>query len=188
MTLPGPLELSANLVMTLSIFLAAKNSVHTWWTGIIGSLLFGFLFYDAKLYADLSLQLFFIGTSIVGWQQWQKNQNGIPLAVTTCESSFLFWAIPASLICTLAYGSLLYYLTDAFAPYIDSAVLVLSILAQFLLVKRKFESWYFWILVNTISVPLFASRELYLTSFLYFVYWLNAFYGLWQWKKALNSK
>lgn len=188
MILPGPLELSANLVMTVSIFLAAKNSVHTWWTGILGCLLFAFVFYDANLYADLLLQIFFIGTSITGWLQWQKNQNGIPLPVTHCSFKFLVWSIPLSFVCVLIYGSLLHHFTDAYAPFMDSSVLFLSILAQFLLIKRKFESWYFWILVNTISVPLFASRELYLTSFLYLMYWFNAFYGLWQWKKSLNNK
>lgn len=65
-----PFEITANAVTALSIFLAARNSVHTWWSGIIGGLLFIVVFYQAKLYADASLQIFFIVTSSTGWRVW----------------------------------------------------------------------------------------------------------------------
>ena len=70
MPLIGPLEISANLITTASILLAGRNSIHTWWTGIIGCVLFGVLFYDARLYADVALQVFFLATSISGWWAW----------------------------------------------------------------------------------------------------------------------
>jgi hypothetical protein len=58
----SPLELSANGIATLSILLAGRNSVHTWWTGIVGCLLFGALFLQSRLYADVLLQGFFLVT------------------------------------------------------------------------------------------------------------------------------
>ena len=61
-----PLELAANAVTATSIFLAARNNVHTWWTGIIGCTLFGMLFWDSQLYADVLLQAFFVATSVYG--------------------------------------------------------------------------------------------------------------------------
>jgi nicotinamide mononucleotide transporter len=60
------LEIGANAVNALSIVLAARNSVHTWWTGIVGCALFGAVFFLSRLYADTLLQVFFIGTSAVG--------------------------------------------------------------------------------------------------------------------------
>src|SRR2546421_12690466 len=64
------LEIGANAVNALSILLAARNSVHTWWTGIVGCALFGVVFFLSRLYADTLLQLFFIGTSAWGWWHW----------------------------------------------------------------------------------------------------------------------
>jgi nicotinamide mononucleotide transporter len=57
------------------------NNVHTWWTGIVGCVLFGWVFFGAKLYADVTLQLFFIITSALGWWQWTRGERGSELPV-----------------------------------------------------------------------------------------------------------
>ena len=66
------------------------------------------------------------------------------------------------------------------------AALPASVLAQLLLMRRRLETWYGWLLVNTLAVPLFASRELYLTAGLYGLFWCNAWYGLYRWRCALQ--
>jgi len=77
------LEISANAFNTLSIVLAGRNSVHTWWTGIVGCLLFGWLFFTAKLYADVTLQVFFIVTSLDGFRRWRRGPAGeLPISRT----------------------------------------------------------------------------------------------------------
>ncbi len=85
----------------------------------------------------------------------------------------------------VVYGSLLYRFTDAFAPYIDSLVLTFSVLAQLLMMRRRIENWFAWLIVNSIAVPLYISRELYLTAFFYGIYWCNVLYGLSYWRKEL---
>lgn len=82
-------------------------------------------------------------------------------------------------------GALLFHFTDAYAPYVDSAVLVFSVIAQFLLMRRKLESWLFWLLVNTVAVPLYFSRELTLTAGLYALYWVNAVVSWLAWRRTL---
>ena len=182
----GPLELSANLAATAAILLAGRNSIHTWWTGIIGCILFAVLFYEAQLYADVALQLFFVGSSIVGWHQWLRGDRGNPLAVAHANFRKLAWTVPAGLLATGAYGAILHFYTNAYAPFVDSAVLVFSVIAQLLLMQRRIENWPFWLLVNTIAVPLYASRGLYLTSFLYGCYWINALVS-WYWWHRLGQ-
>jgi hypothetical protein len=78
------LEVSANAVNALSILLAARNSVHTWWTGIFGCALFGAVFFIARLYADTLLQVFFIGTSAVGQSLFSRRDSVGRNARTTC--------------------------------------------------------------------------------------------------------
>ena len=62
-------------------------------------------------------------------------------------------------------------------------MLGLSVVAQLLLMQRKMQTWPFWLAVNTLSVPLFASRGLTLTAALYAAYWLMAWYGWWRWRR-----
>ncbi len=177
------LEIAANAVTTVSVALAARNSVHTWWTGIVGSVLFSVLFAQSQLYADATLQLFFIATSAWGWRYWQHGAQGAQAAVQRTSPRALATMALAALAVSVAYGSLLKHWTDAYAPFVDSAVLAFSVVAQLLLMQRRIETWPAWLLVNTLSVPLFASRGLQLTAVLYAAYWCNAWYGWWRWRQ-----
>ena len=184
------LEVSANVVTAVSILLAARNNVHTWTTGVVGCLLFGVVFFQANLYADSTLQLFFIATSVVGWWQWRHPVTALAVSersVTRTEPRTLAWMTLAALVVMLAYGGLLHRFTDAYLPYVDAAVLGFSVVAQCLLMQRKLETWPAWLVVNTISVPLFASRGLWLTAALYAAYWFNAWYGWMRWRRDLAS-
>jgi nicotinamide mononucleotide transporter len=175
------LELSANLLVAVSIVLAARNSVHTWWTGIIGCALFAGLFWKNQLYADVLLQVFFVAASVVGWWNWHGSASHAPLPIRRTSLGSLAWMLLAALVAGAAYGTVLHRFTDAYAPFVDSAVLCLSVLAQLLLMRRRIETWPVWVLVNTVAVPLYASRGLTLTSTLYAVYWVNAWVAWRHW-------
>ncbi|WP_238390333.1 nicotinamide riboside transporter PnuC [Pseudoxanthomonas daejeonensis] len=159
---------------TVSILLAARNSVHTWWTGIVGCALFSWLFFNSQLYADVLLQFFFVVASMVGWWQWMGGIRKAPLVVRATSGRSLIWMGAIAVAAALVYGALLHRFTDAYAPFADSAVLSLSVLAQLLLMRRRVETWPVWLLVNTIAVPLYASRGLMVTAVLYSAYWINA--------------
>ena len=176
------LEIAANAVNTASIILAGRNSAHTWWVGIIGCILFGVLFFGAQLYADVTLQVFFIGTSAWGWWNWLRGMDGSERPVTRSSPRQVGIFAAVAVAAALAYGGLLYRFTNAYAPFMDSLVLAFSVLAQFLLMARKVESWWGWLLVNTLAVPLFASRHLWLTAAFYAAYWINAAIALRHWR------
>lgn len=171
----SPLEIAANLMVAASILLAGRNSVHTWWTGLLGCGLFALLFYRVKLYADVSLQLFFIASCVLGWWRWQRGgQQHSTLPVRHAQRPTLLLSLAAGALVTAGYGALLHRHTDAYAPFLDSAVLAFSVVAQCLMMQRQVENWPFWLLVNSLAVPLYFSRELYLTAALYAAYWVNA--------------
>ena len=180
------LEVAANLFTAGSIVLAGRNSVHTWWAGIVGCTLFALVFYQAALFADVVLQSFFVLTSIYGWWKWQHGAGGKVLPVTHMRAASLLWMVPAGIAATAVYGKLLQSYTSAFAPFVDSAVLVFSIIAQFLMMQRRIENWGFWLLVNSIAVPLYYSRGLTMTSLLYAFFWVNAV-ASWLWWKKLRA-
>ena len=177
-----PAEITANALNTASIILAGRNSVHTWWTGIIGCAVFGWVFFSAKLYGDAALQVFFIAASIGGWWNWQRRAGMVELPIRRTPPRRIVQLGALSLALTALNAWLLARFTDAAAPVPDSAVLAFSVLGQFLLMGRRMETWWCWLIVNTISVPLYASRGLHLTAVLYVVYWVNAIVALRAWR------
>lgn len=183
LTTTTPAEWAANIMTAICIFLAGRNNVHTWWTGIVATALFGVLFYQYKLYADVTLQVFFVATSVIGWWGWVHTKTKPALDVTYASTRSILIMLLVAAIVYAAYTKVLIAYTDAAAPFADTAVLVLSVVGQLLLMRRSVQSWPVWLAVNTIAVPLFFSRELYLTSFMYALFWVNAVVSWWYWFK-----
>jgi len=179
----SPLELAANLLNGLAIVFAGRNSWHTWWTSIVGCALFAVLFYQTKLYADVVLQGFFIVASVIGWRVWTRGTAVPERPVTGTPPRLLALAVGCGVLLAVAYGAALQRLTDAAAPFADATVLAFSIAAQLLLTQRYIETWPLWLLVNTIAVPLFASRGLLLTAVLYAGYWVHALVAWRHWAR-----
>jgi len=182
------LELLANGVILASIVLAGRNSVHTWWTGILGCALFGWVFFRERLYADVTLQVFFIASSAVGWQAWLHGRDGGRLPITRLAAWRQLGLVGIGALGALAYGLLLHLTTDAQAPFADSAVLAFSIVAQLLMMRRHLACWPFWLLVDSIAVPLYASRGLHLTAVLYAAFWLNALLSWRHWRRLMRRE
>ena len=136
---PTALELAANVFNAASIVLAARNSLHTWWTGIVGCALFAVVFVGARLYADFTLQIFFIGACIVGWWTWARGSGGVERPVThATRQSFAAFSI-AACAAAAGYAWLLHRFTNSVSPIPDSLVLTFSVLGQLLLVRRQYR-------------------------------------------------
>jgi nicotinamide mononucleotide transporter len=180
-------EAAANLFNAAAIVLAARNSVHTWWTSIVGCTLFAYVFFTAKLYADVTLQVFFVGASIVGWRRWVGGAQGAPLPIRRTPRGHMMSMAAAAVVVAVAYGAMLQRFTDAYAPFLDSVILTFSVLGQFLLVGRRIENWWCWLVVNTVAVPVYVSRGLYITAALYVGFWINAVVALFHWRRLLRT-
>ena len=181
-------EIAANGFVAAAIFLAGRNNIHTWWLGIVGCALFAWVFYESRLYADVTLQVFFILTSILGWWKWLHGGEGRELPVRFSRPPALIsWTLVAA-GAALGYGWMLRLFTDAYAPFLDSIVLAFSVLGQLLMMERRVENWWAWLLVNTIAVPLYASRGLLVTSVLYAAFWVNAVVSLRRWQRLADRR
>jgi nicotinamide mononucleotide transporter len=180
------LEISAIVTTAICIFLAGRNNVNTWWIGIVACILFGVLFYQSQLYADVTLQVFFVITGFIGWYNWSKKTTLNPISKTPIKQMLLYASL--AIVVAFGYGYILHLYTDAYAPFIDSLVLTGSVLAQLLLMKRKVENWPIWLLVNTLSVPLYYNRELYVTSAMYAIFWINAAYSWYHWNQLMKQE
>lgn len=177
------LEIAASLITIACVVLAARNKIISYPVGIIGTILFFFVFWSANLYASALLQLYFIPVQLYGWWFWTRGDKGKEPDITdwpwASVGGVIFLAVPL----TFGAATLLQKaMPEQVLAQWDVSILTFSIAAQFLLDRRIMKSWWVWLLVNTISVPLYASQGLYLTSIVYAILWVNAFHGYFRWK------
>ena len=163
-----PLELAGNAFTLLSVWYARRNSPHTWWAGLVGVTLYGFMFFEARLYADTVLQVFFFATCVAGWWQWAHGGPGRgELPITRLAAGRRVATALVVLVGAGVAGFLFDRFTDAALPYADSFILSGSVVAQLLMMRRKLEHWPTWICVDVMAVGVYSAKALYLTAAVY---------------------
>lgn len=172
------------------VWLTARQKINAWPIGIIAVIAMGVVFWQVGLYASLVLSIgYFLPVQFIGWYKWRKTEiNRISHAqISAIEPSTLtntqrtIWGASAAPI----YGAVFYtnsWLGGSVA-FADSAILVLSVIAQYLLNDKKIESWVIWAIVNVISVYTYATAGAYLFALQYLLFLFNAGYGFWKWSK-----
>ena len=178
------LEWIAAALVLANVALVARRSLWNYPFGIAAVSVYAVIFQEQKLYSDMLLQGFFLIPNVYGWANWRaaRQDDGVPVGWMS-ERDRVLWG-GAILLCWLAWSSGMARWTDAAAPFADGAVAIISVAAQWLLARRRVESWWLWIAVDAIAVPLFASRGLYVTAGVYAVLLVIAVAGLMQWRRA----
>lgn len=181
-------EIIAVVFSLLCVLLAIKKNVFNWPTGIIAVTAYFILFYNLKLYADMTLQLFFLFQGFYGWYNWKNKLSDTQLEIRKLTKKHLVIYLFSICILTILWTYVLTKYTDASLPLIDAFVSILSLTANWLLVKKHIENWLFWILADSIYILLFLYKGLYLSSGIYLIFLILAIKGYLDWKKAKNIK
>ena len=175
------------------LYLEIKQKPQMWILGIISSFVYIFVFFGAKIYAGMSLNIYYVIISVYGFILWQKDKpSGKSEKDDSTDKitySNLSWELGVILllITTSMYFSIMYILqnyTDSPVPYKDSLITTLSIVATWMLAKKIIQHWFIWIFVNFFSVYLFYTRELYPTAILFIIYGALSVVGYLNWKKG----
>jgi nicotinamide mononucleotide transporter len=183
-----PLELISFVLSVLTVLLNIRQNHWAWLFGIISSAAYGMVFFDARLYGDMGLQLVFIVVSVWGWYSWlHGGAQRQALDVSRLEragwiASLVGWAV--------AFVLLAWFLktwTDTDVPYADGFLTAGSLLGQLLLSRKKIENWHAWIAVDILYVGLYLYKHLVLTAILYGVFVLMAIAGLRAWNRAAQG-
>lgn len=181
----SPIELAAVLLGIANIVLLIRRSVWNYPFGLLMVLLYAHIFHGARLYSDALLQIFFFVVQIYGWLHWTRAKaeaGELLVRRLTARGRLLVGA--ASIGFILAWGTAMQRWTDASYPYWDASVAILSVAAQILLARRFFENWHLWILVDLLSIGLYAAKGLWLTMGLYALFLVLAAIGLFEWRRA----
>lgn len=184
---PTPLEAWAVITGALCVWLTVIRHILNFPVSIASCLLFAILFNEIRLYGDMYLQFFFIALAVHGWYWWLRGgQYRSKLEVTKATSKD-WWLLTLGFV--VGVPLLIWILTrHGSAPFWDSFTTVGSVLAQVMLNRKKYETWFLWILVDIVYVPLYWSKDLRLTAILYAVFLVMCIAGLIDWSKALRSK
>jgi nicotinamide mononucleotide transporter len=147
--------------------------------------LYLFVFWDARLYSDALLQIFFFVLNVYGLANWLRSRREAGEVVVTVLSGRerALW-LAGTLAASLAWGWVMMRFTDAAAPVWDALIAGMSVSAQLLLARRRLENWVLWIAVDVIAIPLYWSRGLGPTAFLYLLFLGLAVAGLVSWWRA----
>ena len=178
-------EITGSILSLIYLYLSIKQKVSLWVFGFLASALYVIVFFDSKLYADMSLQVYYLVVSIYGWINWKrgKEEKELPATVTT-RKTWLQLAL-ATIGIYFIYYFVLRYFTDSTIPKSDSVVGALSIIATWMLARKLIDNWIVWIVVDAFCVGLYLYKELYTTAGLFVVYTIMAVVGYFQWKKTI---
>lgn len=183
-----PLELISFVLSVITVWLNIRQSHWGWLFAIISSATYGVVFFGAKLYGDMGLQVVFIIVSIWGWTQWLHGGSGRS-ALQVSGMSTRSWGM--SLVAwALGFVLMAFFLgrfTDTDVPRMDGFLTAGSLLAQVLMSRKKLENWLIWIAVDILYVGLYLYKQLMLTAGLYALFIVMAAIGYVAWKKSIAA-
>ena len=182
-----PLEIAATALTLVCVVLAVKRSLWQFPTGIVGTALGFFVFWKAGLISSAILQPVFIAVQVYGWWFWMRGDHSKAPPIRTTPATLIIGLCVLALALAAAGAWMLGTYAGAAMALPDAIILSLSILAQVLLGLKRIENWPVWIVINVISVWVYASQQLWLYAALYAVLFFNAFWGWWEWRKELRS-
>lgn len=207
-------EIIAVITGILSVWFAKKENILVYPVGIISVLLYVYICFEVKLYADAGINFYYFFMSVYGWYYWKhggKNQSienyepaktidaGLNEDIETSDKN------PEAIISYNTFSQNIYYLagtillsgflgyildiyTDSTVPYWDGATTAIFFIAMLLMAKKKIENWIFWIIGDAMCIPLFLTKGLCFSSLQYLIFTIIAIAGYLAWFKKLQKK
>lgn len=187
-----PISQLEGVAFVLSLLMVGFNfKVNAWgWPlAIVSSVLYGLLFARSKLYGEASLQMVFVALSVWGWWQWLRgvDDQAQALSVRALGAQGRLRAIVVCLVLWPVMGALLHHITDSDVPYLDALPTAGSLVGEWLLGRKWVDNWPCWLIVNLISMGLFAYKQLWLTVILYGIFAVLSVWGWRQWHRMVSS-
>ena len=184
----SPYEVAAVLFGIVGVYLTVRENVWCWPTGLVNVGLSILVFWQARLYADMGLQVVYVLLCLYGWYEWLHGGPGRSALVVTRTPRP---ALPALAALGLAgaglLGLALARLTDASLPFWDSSTTAFSLVAQYMQTRKWLENWVVWIVVDLVYLGIYTYKALYLMTGLYAVFLVLAVLGHLDWTRSLEA-
>jgi nicotinamide mononucleotide transporter len=179
------IESAAVFFSILYVILAVKESIWCWGAATISVILYIYICYSAQLYPETGLQVFYLFMGFYGYYQWNKNDSTLQIQQWTTTKHLLILLLGAILTFLMGFYFSIY--TNAALPLVDSFTTVFSVFSTYMVTKKVLGNWLYWIVIDAVSVYLYFSRDLHLTSLLFMAYTIIAIFGYFSWLKRNNE-
>ena len=183
------LEMFAVLFGLLSVWFSKNNNILVYPTGMISTAIFVYLLYKWFLLGDMIINGYFFFMSIYGWFIWSRKKNNVFTPISHLDyneiriSIYIFFTSLLTVYIVYVY----FDKWDSLTAYIDNLTTAIFFVGMWLMANRKIENWFFWIMGDIISVPLYFHKGLTFTSLQYLIFTFIAISGYYSWKKILNK-
>jgi len=189
----SPLEMTAVIFAIAYLLLAIRENVWCWLFAFLSTAIYTVLFWDVSLLMESALNVYYMAMAVYGWYQWTRggtNGDNLPhaLAIRSMSGQQHVLVISAIAILSLVSGYLLGEHSTAAWPYVDSFTTWASVITTYLVTRKYLQNWLYWIVIDTVSVPLYIDRGLKLTALLFVAYIVIAIIGFFKWRQHFQSK
>lgn len=181
-----PIEWFGAITGLVAVALTVRQSAWSWPIGLLNCAAYVWVFAQARFYSDVVLQGYFLVTGVIGWWRWARPTDDAGSAIATLpvgRATAGELGVGALIVVTVSavWGGGLARYTDAAYPYVDSATMAASLVAQWWMTRKVLESWVIWIAADVVMVAMYASKGLVITSGLYVLFTGLAIAGLASW-------
>ena len=185
------LDLLGTLIGLVYVYQEYKANVWLWITGVIMPVVYMFVYWDAGLYADFGMQVYYALAAIYGLVVWKwgkkRNQTTQEMPITHVKRALL---LPSLFLFLTAWGALyliLATLTNSTVPVLDSFGNALSFIGLWWLARKYLEQWWIWVVVDVELSALYVYKGIPFTAGLYALYVVIAIAGFFKWRKMMHQ-
>ena len=171
----------------VQVLLAQRNNINNYLFGIAGTILTLYVMFTSKLYAEFTLNMYYLIMSIYGWFYWKFGTQKQETPITKSTNHELFKAIVIIILSFSVFYYSLIHFTNSDVPFVDALIAAFAWAGMWLMAKRKLENWLFLNVSNIISIPLMLHKQLYLYAILSIILFVVAIFGYIHWKNILKK-
>ena len=171
------------------VYLNSRENIWGWPTAIVSVGLYVIIFFDSFLYSDFILNAIYVVLNAYGWYNWLyggAEKDSLPITHIKVNEALMMTAM--GIVGLLLLGYTFQSLTDASVPYWDAFTTSFSLVAMYLMAKKKLENWIYWIIVDPVAIGIYLYKELYITAALFAVYLGLAIYGYFHWRNLMHNQ
>jgi nicotinamide mononucleotide transporter len=188
----SPLEIASVAFALAYLVLAVRQNILCWAAALVSTLLSLALFYEARLYPETALQVFYAAMAVYGWYQWRGGRRGTRGPSPELRVSVWPWtrhalAIGGTLAAAAALGTWLSRTNAAF-PYLDSFTSVGAVVTTYMVARKVLENWLYWLVIDGLTLYIYWQRELYLYAALFVVYLVLVVIGFYRWHRDWRAQ
>ncbi len=188
----SPWEAVAVILAIAYLLLAVKENILCWLFAFLSTAIYTVLFWDVSLLMESALNVYYMAMAVFGWHQWTRGgTNGgdgaHALAVRSMSGQQHVLVISGIAVLTFVSGYFLSEHSSAAWPYIDSFTTWASVITTYLVTRKYLQNWLYWIVIDTVSIPLYIDRGLNLTALLFVAYVVIAVIGFFKWREHLRT-